>query len=1479
MTLKLDENQQKAVEHFQGPALVIAGPGSGKTTVIKERILHLIREHNVNPGRILALAFNKEAAKEMEKRILSELGANMLPEIRTLHAFGLRIINEHYDRLKWQNKPEVWASDPEKTIKQEIQQLKRNLANVIVTIYKIESELTGKCYIGQTTNPDRRRGEHFSFEDSSNPGLRQAMLNEGKEHFNFYLINTIEGKFANRREAEYIEYYRNCAVINLVEPEVEQLEADKVETRISIYKIENKTTGVCYIVQSIDTERNKVEDFTNSSNEEIRNVIEDEGIDQFTFDILHKDVPNGESFILVEHAIKNASNRSRAVFNQKDPLTQRYSDQLMIELFCEHFNIRYEDFLKHPSGVENLAEKVEDFEKIIEKVQKAKRETNINFTSTSSTEEIVHSIIESIDDPVVQAFAKRYEKKKRKANAIDFQDMILYAVYLLEVYPDILDGYREKYDYVHIDEFQDVSPIDFRLTKPLSENYFVVGDDDQAIYGFRGGNSEIMLSFHKQENVQKYKITRNYRSTSTIVEHSKNLIEHNTFRISKNLHAENSIRPRIKVLATTGKTVKSTFLREFAEPVCQIQFVENRIPMFKGDLLEIRVETQNIGIPVRYRSEVDKIRQTFRSTSFTEIKGEKPRKKGESFKIIGRSKEEIIEVSTIHKMKGKEYDKVIFIHNTLEDKDFPFQDSDDITEDRRVFYVAMTRAKRELVILGGDCQFVTEAGLSAITRKRKKRLEKKSGALNTAIMHRIDLGKKIVDELSETMQTALISILTKHVEVRIEGARKQCEYKLGHLRSNVEKVQKVAEDTARQLETQFPTDLKAANEDLLEDLIPVLDAFESQTKNLPTAVESTNESSGFAAFAKNVQLAHIQLLDSLKNHGLKPIGTSSGAIFNSVYHEELSPEIYSNGVPAGTIARQEQRGYLLHDQIVRKVRVVISKRKQRADALLCQDFAQPIRFVTYAGFCDLRNIETFKDEVKGQDSQGKTVQLQNLNLLFAFPKDDMESLKSHIKIRRDIADQNLQPIELISERFHVPNDVLKLLLINPNVTVPDDQNPTVELVTRSGHLLTGHLRNFDEEFLYMHIKQKIVIVYRAGILRFKNLIWNEITKAYKNSTPIEGHIVEQSKKGLRVKYKSLTGFLPASQVELSAIQYLDSYIGKTYEMMVIKINAANNHFVLSRKVWLLKEQNTKLLKSFSEVSEVPPQLRNIKRTSKTVEPIPGINDSTLVPKAECIPLNEPINVIVPEPVEEMIDTSPPISIYLTESLDTYVKDLKPEPREIVEVQSAPLYEPIDLIVPESVKKVVDSRIPKPKHSLKRPNPQTQDITPESSQIEINSNPVETVNSNAHSTLQAYEDFVKKQIQELEPGTLESSIVSDPPIAVSSSTQETPQEHEDILNKQIQELKPDTSDSENPDNVIQQPALETGVDRETPVESTTLTLSDSSAEIDSDTRQIKVQDSSENKVENGKKSFRNCLSEGGRFVVEKIKVIIFRKPSS
>ena len=71
--MRLDQNQEKAVNHVTGPAIVIAGPGSGKTTVVTARILNLIQTHNIPPSQILAIAFNRKAVEEMETRIMREL--------------------------------------------------------------------------------------------------------------------------------------------------------------------------------------------------------------------------------------------------------------------------------------------------------------------------------------------------------------------------------------------------------------------------------------------------------------------------------------------------------------------------------------------------------------------------------------------------------------------------------------------------------------------------------------------------------------------------------------------------------------------------------------------------------------------------------------------------------------------------------------------------------------------------------------------------------------------------------------------------------------------------------------------------------------------------------------------------------------------------------------------------------------------------------------------------------------------------------------------------------------------------------------------------------------------------------------------------------------------------------------------------------------------------------------------------------------
>ena len=94
--MHIDRNQEKATNHTTGPAIVVAGPGSGKTKVVTERILKLIEFHKIPPKNILAIAFNRKAVEEMENRIAQRVSTeNGLP-IRTLHAFGKDIITENH---------------------------------------------------------------------------------------------------------------------------------------------------------------------------------------------------------------------------------------------------------------------------------------------------------------------------------------------------------------------------------------------------------------------------------------------------------------------------------------------------------------------------------------------------------------------------------------------------------------------------------------------------------------------------------------------------------------------------------------------------------------------------------------------------------------------------------------------------------------------------------------------------------------------------------------------------------------------------------------------------------------------------------------------------------------------------------------------------------------------------------------------------------------------------------------------------------------------------------------------------------------------------------------------------------------------------------------------------------------------------------------------------------------------------------------
>lgn len=137
---------------------------------------------------------------------------------------------------------------------------------------------------------------------------------------------------------------------------------------------------------------------------------------------------------------------------------------------------------------------------------------------------------------------KEYQKQLKTNNALDFDDLLVKTVELLEQNPQILDYYQERFRYIMVDEYQDTNTVQFRFIKKLAEKYqnlCVVGDDDQSIYKFRGANITNILGFEESfENAKVIKLEQNYRSTSSILDTANEVIRHNKGRKDKRLWTE-----------------------------------------------------------------------------------------------------------------------------------------------------------------------------------------------------------------------------------------------------------------------------------------------------------------------------------------------------------------------------------------------------------------------------------------------------------------------------------------------------------------------------------------------------------------------------------------------------------------------------------------------------------------------------------------------------------------------------------------------------------------------------------------------------------------------------------------------------------------------------------------------------------------------------------------------------------------------------
>ena len=146
---------------------------------------------------------------------------------------------------------------------------------------------------------------------------------------------------------------------------------------------------------------------------------------------------------------------------------------------------------------------------------------------------------------------REYEAQLKANNALDFDDLLVKTVQLLETQPDVLEYYQERFRYIMVDEYQDTNTVQFRLVRLLAGKYrnlCVVGDDDQSIYKFRGANIRNILDFeHEFPDAHVVRLEQNYRSTGNILNAANGVIRNNRSRKDKTLWTDNGDGEKIQL--------------------------------------------------------------------------------------------------------------------------------------------------------------------------------------------------------------------------------------------------------------------------------------------------------------------------------------------------------------------------------------------------------------------------------------------------------------------------------------------------------------------------------------------------------------------------------------------------------------------------------------------------------------------------------------------------------------------------------------------------------------------------------------------------------------------------------------------------------------------------------------------------------------------------------------------------------------------
>lgn len=299
--------------------------------------------------------------------------------------------------------------------------------------------------------------------------------------------------------------------------------------------------------------------------------------------------------------------------NVDNIITEKQKNQLMRELIARH-EIDYRDEKDLISGLLSEISVVKNSDLKLEE-----------FSSTQCEDEVFRKVF------------CEYDRHLRAAKLIDFDDMLTYTYELFDQRPDILSAWQKKYHYILIDEFQDINPLQYKIIRMMAlpeNNLFIVGDDDQSIYRFRGSKPEIMLGFCEDyPGARQILLDTNYRCDGHVVQDSLRLIGHNRMRFQKEIRADRPMKNPVHYQLFEDQKMENAYLADTIEQRHSDGAAwENFAVLFRTNtqprrLIELLMERN---IPFRVRDHIPNIYEHWIATDiFTYIriaKGSRQRK-------------------------------------------------------------------------------------------------------------------------------------------------------------------------------------------------------------------------------------------------------------------------------------------------------------------------------------------------------------------------------------------------------------------------------------------------------------------------------------------------------------------------------------------------------------------------------------------------------------------------------------------------------------------------------------------------------------------------------------------------------------------------------------------------------------------------------------------------------------------------------------